>query len=108
MLILIDGYNVLKYAEKRGAYTYKTFINTLNLYGTKKGHTIRLIFDGGESFWKSEQRIDHIFIIHVGKGVSADDYIVQQIEQGNFKNISLFVSSDGALAREVAAQMICL
>lgn len=102
MIVIIDGYNVLKKLLGSAHASEKQrdqFIKQLCRYAHKKNHTLLLIFDGGLSLWpETFTPSTKMKVIYVGKNKSADDYIQDYIETHKSSEIIL-VSSDRALNR---------
>lgn len=84
MLILIDGYNVIRQSDNLRRYERKSLeagrqalIKKLVEYEKKKNHQITVVFDGGKSDWLDEgrDREGKINIIYSRFGERADDVI---------------------------------
>lgn len=84
MLILIDGYNVIRQSDHLRRYEQKSLeagrkalIANLIEYGKKKSHNITVVFDGGQSDWIDEgrDREGKINVIYSRWGERADDVI---------------------------------
>jgi len=99
VIIIIDGYNVLKQVydgelisdQQRGS-----FIRKLAIYQRKRRHKkIKVIFDGGSSSWPIQERVRGISVVYSGFRLSADDYIHSFMKEHreNAENM-LLVSSD--------------
>ena len=108
MIILIDGYNLLKQRDA-GIYienhVREKFIRLLGAYHKRRGHAIVLIFDGGPSLKSVQEVNDGIVIVYAGAGKSADDYIKQYIAKHRTQDL-LLVSSDRELNHWAAAHAI--
>lgn len=105
MILIIDGYNVLKQQE------YGTFIeettraalaHRLQKYAKKKKHEIILVFDGGQFAWPTNEMFGAVQVVYAGAGKSADEYIVHYVAENKHKDF-LLISSDRALARSLAS-----
>ena len=98
MVIIVDGYNVLKQAKgiRASEAEKQTFIKMLARYAAQKQHDIILVFDGGYSLYPSKERHEGIIVIYAGIHQSADDYIKKLLDQGKNKE-ALLVSSDNEL-----------
>lgn len=84
MILIIDGYNVLKQAlhSTLVSITVKDrFVAQLNKYGKVKGHSILLVFDGGSTERADRDRVGCVTVIHSGFGQSADEWIKQYVSQ---------------------------
>lgn len=84
MLIIIDGYNLIKQSDSLRRYDRKSLqsgrnalITKLVEYEKKKEHQITVVFDGGNSDWLDEgrDREGNINIIYSRYGERADDVI---------------------------------
>jgi len=99
MIILIDGYNVLKAVEPGQyieAYERDQFIQELAGYAKRKDHRLLLIFDGGISSMKETQKLGAVRVIYVGHGHTADDFIMRYLDEHRQQQI-LLVSNDREL-----------
>jgi hypothetical protein len=99
MIILIDGYNLLK-QRYPGAFIEESirdqFVWMLGTYHKRRGHLILLIFDGGSYAWPIQEAKAGIIVIYAGSGKSADDFIKQYIAEHHREDLFL-VSSDREL-----------
>jgi len=101
MIIVIDGYNVLKHADsdrKIGPQERRQFIQMLSRYHHRKKHTIVLVFDGGPCTWPSKEVIAKVKVIYSGSRKTADTVIMDYIKDHYAKDL-LLVSSDNELIR---------
>lgn len=104
MIILIDGYNVLKINNQQQFISEQQrarFVNQLNSYAKRKGHTVILVFDGGPSFYTSHETHDLVTVFYSGTYQSADEYIKNYINQHSKKSM-LIVSSDRSITHTAA------
>jgi len=96
MIIVIDGYNVIKQAMLKRTISEderKSFIRQLGKYHKIKGHKIVLVFDGGPFERASKERIHGVYVIYAGSQETADDYIKRYLREHKALDI-LLVSSD--------------
>jgi predicted RNA-binding protein with PIN domain len=96
VVLLIDGYNVLKNLianTKDFQITRKSFVDMLNRYQKKRGHTIRIVFDAGPTYGVSSAYEGSIWVVYSGQKKSADDYIKGYIDE-HYKLDILVISSD--------------
>jgi predicted RNA-binding protein with PIN domain len=103
MIIVIDGYNVLKQALGRTEIAQRekdTFIKQLSRYAKKKGHAVLVVFDGGSTQKADKERIDGISVVHSGFEQSADDWIKNYMQQHKGHDL-LLVSTDRELGASV-------
>lgn len=99
MIIVIDGYNVLKQALSKveiPSTAKDHFIKQLSQYAKKKGHAIVIVFDGGSTERPDKERIEGISVVHSGFGESADDWIKRYMQQHKGHDL-LLVSTDREL-----------
>ncbi len=101
MLILIDGYNLIKQSDSLRRYDRKSLeagrkalIARLVEYEKKKSHSITVVFDGGNSDWIDEGRDKEgkINIIYSRYGERADD-VIKRIAAQTMGEV-IVVSSD--------------
>lgn len=103
MIIVIDGYNVLKQALHKTDISESAkdnFIDQLGKYGKKKGHVVLVVFDGGSTERPYRERVSGITVIHSGFGESADDWIKKYMHQHKGHDL-LLVSTDRELGSAV-------
>jgi len=102
MIILVDGYNVLKQVhdgELISEQQRRAFIKQLALYQKMRKHKkIMVVFDGGPDTWATQEKIRGILIVYAGAGRTADDYIHSFMKEHKEKASNmLLVSSDREL-----------
>ncbi len=99
MVILIDGYNLLK--RIIGPVTLETqrksFIARLRRYSAKKKHTIVLVFDGGITNFVSKEIELGLTIIHSGYKQLADDVIKDYLADHAGTEELVLITSDREL-----------
>lgn len=112
MLILVDGYNLIRQSVTLKRYEQRSLeagrnalIRKLAEYENKKGHRIILVFDGGksDSFDEGRDREGNINIIYSRHGERADDVIKRLAAQAvgdvvvvsSDREISSYVTSLG-------------
>lgn len=98
MVIVIDGYNVLKqlHDEIVSQEERQGYIKTLKRYAKKKSHTIILVFDGGLSDWQSREKYGNVIVIYSGTRYTADDAIKRYLEDNQHKDL-LLITDDRQL-----------
>jgi uncharacterized protein len=108
MLILIDGYNLIRQSDTLRRYERRSLeegrralIAKLAEYETKKGHKITVVFDGGESGWADEgrDREGKINIIYSRNGERADD-VIKRVAEHTMEE-TIVVSSDREISSYV-------
>lgn len=104
MIILIDGYNVLK---RMGPHTEiseharRAFIKMLGNYAYKKKHELILVFDAGPYEWTYKERVDGLTVVYSGRFQTADEFIMDYLDVHHAKEI-LLVSSDNEIGRHAS------
>lgn len=96
MILLIDGYNLLKNMmtpAKVSEEERKKFLEILGSYARKKHHTMVIVFDGGPYDWPHKERFMNMLVIYSGYKQSADDFIMHYIDDHKTKDM-LLISSD--------------
>lgn len=99
MIVVVDAYNLLKRGSRTIEISYQDrvrFIAWLTAYQKQKGHSIVVVFDGGDALWPTVHQQRHVSVVYSGVNRSADDYIKQYIAQHAHQEL-LLVSSDGEL-----------
>jgi len=99
VIIIIDGYNVLKQKSREKFISESErnqFVRKLSAYKRKKQHAIIAVFDGGESSWPTWTEKNDIKIVYSGSALTADDVIHEYIVENKHKEL-LLVSSDRQL-----------
>jgi predicted RNA-binding protein with PIN domain len=99
MIIVVDGYNVLKQLVKTNYATEKQrqwFIASLSSYAYSMKHSIVIIFDGGSHKWPTWTKRGQVSILFSGTHQSADDCIKEFIEENKGREM-LVVSTDRAI-----------
>jgi len=99
MLILIDGYNVLKSVVTTGYVddiVRNKFLDKLVRYQKKTSHKIIIVFDGGLDAYPVKEHISEVLVVYSGKRLSADELIKRYLIE--YKNQDLLlVSTDREL-----------
>lgn len=111
MIVLIDAYNVLKQstAAKHIVDAQRNaFIKKLHRYSDTKGHTVMVVFDGGDSARPTESRRSLLHVIYSGYRLSADDVLKNLCSK--FKGLQvMLVSSDRELCSFAARNgIVCI
>src|SRR5476651_269364 len=103
MIIVIDGYNVLKQALHKVEISQSAkdhFIKQVSKYGKRKGHAMLIVFYGGSTERPEHDRVDGVTVVHSGFGESADDWIKKYMS-GHKGHDLLLVSTDRELGAAV-------
>ena len=99
MIIIIDGYNLLKQVEPTSSPgTKQKFIRELEAYANHKRHNLIIVFDGGDQPYEYHESQSKVRITQSGYKQTADDYIKRLLEQEKGKDL-LLVSSDRELIK---------
>ena len=96
MIIIIDGYNLLKGASEGREVSEserRSFIHKLAIYGKRKRHKMVVVFDGGASNWPFKEKIGDVTVIYSGGKQTADKVIKHYIDDHPSKEI-LLVTTD--------------
>jgi len=99
VLILIDGYNVLKGVARGGEVSDKErdqFVAQLGAYARRKKHKVTVVFDGGMYGWADKEQRGSVTVIFTGARETADDVIRKQLKKHRSHDV-LLVSSDREL-----------
>lgn len=99
MIIVIDGYNVLKQLVTTHFSNDKeraSFIARLSAYVAHKHHQVVVVFDGGPYEWPYSAYNAGVQVVYSGAHHSADEYICDYIERNKHSEMVL-VSSDRML-----------
>jgi predicted RNA-binding protein with PIN domain len=103
MIIVIDGYNLLKliHSEQRISETQRSaFVNLLGRYSAKRGHKVHVVYDAGPCVYPSKEKQRGITIHYSGEYQSADDLIMSFCEDHKGKEI-LVVTADREIISHV-------
>ncbi|HRN77621.1 MAG TPA: NYN domain-containing protein [Candidatus Dependentiae bacterium] len=96
MIIIIDGYNLLKQHITDRLITEQErilFIGQMQRYAQRKKHMIIVVFDGGPSDWLHKSQSGRVTELYSGAYKTADDIIKQYLEDYKNKDV-LLVSAD--------------
>lgn len=99
MILLIDGYNLLRAVHpgpRTSAKQRQQFLSELHRYERLKGHRAIVVFDAGPSDWVCKDKENGIHVVYSGVQQTADDYIKKYIKEHQDQDI-LLVSSDREL-----------
>lgn len=99
MIIVIDGYNLLKGRQGNRLISESErhqFLHQLSLYGKRKKHKIVVVFDAGPSEWAHKEKINKVIVIYSGAKESADQAIKHYLADHVTSDL-LLVTSDREL-----------
>lgn len=101
MILIIDGYNLLKSISNKSfidKLSIDKFIKKLEKYKKLKHHKIIVVFDGGDFSWSDYTKLkSKIIVIYSGQKVNADNYIIKYLKDNKNKDI-LVISSDNEIS----------
>jgi len=102
MIIIIDGYNVLK--KMHGPEVSETqrsaFVNLLGRYLKKRHHKVVVAFDGGPDYYPSQEKQKGVMVWYSGLKQTADDLIISYVQEHRTKEL-LVVTLDRELCNKV-------
>lgn len=96
MIIIIDGYNVLKTVFQKTMISEKertAFLALLGRYSKKRNHKIIVVFDAGPDYYKTEHKEHGITVWFSGQLSIADALIMDYIKNNKQKDL-LVVTAD--------------
>jgi predicted RNA-binding protein with PIN domain len=96
MIILIDGYNLLKLiagADRITETERSAFVNLLGRYRLKRGHKVTIVFDAGPCTQPLKEKEHGVEVIYSGEYHTADDIIMNFVKEHPTKEI-LVVTAD--------------
>jgi predicted RNA-binding protein with PIN domain len=99
MILLVDGYNLLKYINPYRDITEHErmlFLHQLKRYARYKKHKVVVVFDGGPYQWPHKEQVAGIKIIYSGARDTADAVIMHYIADHKTKDL-LLITSDHEL-----------
>ena len=99
MIIVIDGYNVLKYKGSQSISQEKReqYIQRISTYCYYKQHCAWIVFDGGVYFYPVTFSYDRVCVVYSGEHESADTTIQRLLYKQPVDN-TVLVSSDNEIA----------
>lgn len=106
MLIIIDGYNLLKNVLKCDFISDTQRLEALSMlakYARGKRHELVIVFDAGPVQYPSRESYQGIQVIFSGQHMNADDFIISYLAE-NKQRDPLLVSTDKQI-RSAAARL---
>ena len=102
MIIIIDGYNVLKkiHGQHVSDMQKSAFVNLLGRYIKRRNHKILVMFDGGPDQFPSKEKQKGIFVWHSGFKQSDDDLIIAYAQEHKTQEL-LVVTLDREICQKV-------
>ncbi len=98
MILLIDGYNLIKNVISSDANekVREDFIKKLNNYAKKRHHKVTIVFDGGGYTFPTTDVFHEVTVIYSGYKYSADEIIKNILDDLKNKEL-LLITSDNEL-----------
>ncbi len=99
MILVIDGYNLLKHIDPYrdiDEHERNTFLHMIKRYAVRRKHKAVVVFDGGPYEWPHKETVGGITVMYSGRRQTADDVIMHYIKDHRTKDL-LMVSSDHEL-----------
>ena len=107
MIIIIDGYNLLKilYGPEVSQTERSQFIAFLGQYRKKQEHDIMIVFDAGPCLRPTSNKQSGITVVYSGTYMSADQYIIEYVQKSKQQG-RVLVTADRDLIRQVAVHEV--
>jgi len=104
MIILIDGYNLLKliHGSNISEVQRSAFANLMGRYIKKRNHKVIVVFDAGPCVYPMKEKSHGIQIIYSGEYQSADDIIIKFVQDNSSKEI-VVITKDREIISHVTA-----
>ncbi len=102
MILLLDGYNILKQVLTTNSISQMerdAFVRLLGKYGEKKNHKVIIFFDGGPYEKPYDSRLKGVTVWYAGYYMTADDLIIQHAPLYKNKDAAL-VTGDRELINQ--------
>ncbi len=89
MIVLIDGYNLLKQIHGKDSHENhrSALVNLLGRYAQKRSHKLIIFFDGGSSPLAYQEKQKGILVWFSGHQKSADDLIIDYVHEHQGKDM---------------------
>jgi predicted RNA-binding protein with PIN domain len=102
MIILIDGYNLLKliHGPDSNDTQRSAFINLMGRYIKKRHHKVVIVFDAGPCIYPLKEKSHGIQVIYSGEYQTADDIIITFVQDNPSKDI-VVITKDREIIRHV-------
>ena len=109
MIILIDGYNLLKliHGSSLSETERSAFVNLMGRYIKRRNHKVIVVFDAGPCTYVMKEKSHGVQIIYSGEYQTADDVIIKFVQDNPSKEIVVItrdreiISHVTALSKEV-------
>ena len=95
MIIVIDGYNLLKllHGKETDDVHKRSFISLMGRYIKRRNHKVIVVFDAGPCRYPMHEKYHGIQVIYSGEYKTADDVIIQFVDENKQKEM-LVVTRD--------------
>jgi predicted RNA-binding protein with PIN domain len=102
MILVIDGYNLLKklHGPNVSESQCSAFVNLMGRYMKKRHHKVVVVFDGGPYYYPSAAKQKGVVVWYSGPNQSADDVIITYAQEHKNKEL-LVVTLDRELCNKV-------
>lgn len=104
MIILIDGYNLLKSISPNSTSNdqeRRAFLKMLSSYAYRKKHRLIVVFDAGPYEWAYKEKINGVAVVYSGRFQTADEFIMEYLDE-HYAKETLLVSSDNEIGRHAS------
>lgn len=112
MIIIVDGYNLLKTLWTSDVVTptqRSAFINLLGRYSDRRNHKINVIFDGGQNVIQPKtEKQRGVTVVYSGIYRTADELIIQLVEVHRTKEIVVVTADRGIINQLLGDNLLVL
>lgn len=102
MILILDGYNILKQVLSTSRITQTerdAFIRCMGKYAHKKNHKVIIFFDGGPYEKPYESRLNGVAVWYAGHHITADELIIQHSTAYKNKDAALITSDNELITK---------
>ncbi len=102
MILIIDGYNLLKliHGPQLSEMQINAFINLIGRYIKKRNHKVIIVFDAGPCTYPLQEKSHGVTLLYSGAFQSADDIIIKFTKDNPQKEI-VVISADRELLEAI-------
>ena len=107
MILVIDGYNLLKklHGQDVSEVQRSAFVNLMGRYIKKRQHKVMVFFDGGPYYYPSAEKQKGVTVWYSGQNQSADDLIITYAQEHRNREM-LVVTLDRELCNKVGESRV--
>ncbi len=107
MILVIDGYNLLKklHGQDVSEVQRSAFVNLMGRYIKKRQHKVMIFFDGGPYYYPSAEKQKGVTVWYSGQNQSADDLIITYAQEHRNREM-LVVTLDRELCNKVGESRV--